>query len=210
MPEQTESASRGWSERWSPLGGLAFAIGLILLFILDPGDTGETPEEVIAFADDEEAGLIRLLVFALVSIPLLLWFVSGLYARVRRLQSQTAPALVLAGGTAFALFFFLAFTIWSAPLLDFPGEADATAAANAYLLIDDIGWVVLGGAGVAFALMAVAASVTALRSGVVPTWLGWLGAIAGLAAAATIAFVGIFAWIAWILVASLLLLVRRA
>jgi len=78
------------------------------------------------------------------------------------------------------------------------------------LLIDDIGWVTLGGGGVAFALMAIAASIAALRSGVIPTWLGWLSAVVGLAAAATIASVGIFAWIAWILVASVLLLVHRA
>ncbi len=209
MSEHTEAPRIGWSERWSPLGGLAFAIGIIALFIFAL-DFGETPEEVIATAEDKEGELIASFVFALVSIPLLLWFVSGLHARVRRLQSQTAPALVLAGGTAFALFFFLAFTIWSAPLLDFPGQADATAAANAYLLIDDIGWTILGGGGVAFALMALAASIAALKSRAVPTWLGWLSAIVGLAAAATIAFVGIFAWIAWILVASILLLVRRS
>lgn len=115
---------------------------------------------------------------------------------------------MLAGGTAFALLFFLAFMIWNGPLLDFP-EGDATAEANAYLLIDDLGWFALAGGGIAFALMASAASVAALRSGAVPTWLGWLGAVVGLASAATLAFVGIFAWIAWILVASILLLVRR-
>jgi len=210
MSEPGETTTRGWSERWSPLGGLAFALAIIALFIFTDGDTGETAEEVIAYAEDNEGDLIAWVVTALVSIPLVGWFVSGLYARVRRLESQTAPALVLAGGTAFALLFFLAFTIWSAPLIDFPGRADATTAANAYLLIDDIGWVTLGGGGIGFALMAVAASIAALRSGVVPTWLGWLGAIVGLASAATIAFFGIFAWIAWILVTSILLLVRRA
>jgi hypothetical protein len=117
---------------------------------------------------------------------------------------------VLAGGTAFALLFFLAVTIWSAPLIDFPGDGDATAEANAYLTIDDVGWFSLGGAGVAFALMAVAASIAALRARAVPTWLGWVSLIVGVAAAATIAFFGIFAWLAWILGVSLLLLVRRA
>jgi hypothetical protein len=158
--------------------------------------------------NDFEIGALGFL--GLASLPLLLWFFSGLYARVARLRSHTAPALVLTGGTAFTLLFFLAVTIWSAPLIDFPGEADATAEANAYLTIDDIGWFTHGGAGISFALTAVAASTALLRARTVPSWLDWLSLVIGAAAAATVAFVGIFAWLAWILVCSVPLLVRRA
>lgn len=205
----SEQERRGWSERWSPLGGLAFVIGMIVVFALNP-DSGETPADIIQAAKDKETAYGYMAIFTLVSIPLLLWFISGLYARVQRLQSHTAPALVLAGGTGFTLLFFVSFEIFAAPFLDFPGKADPTAAANAYLLIDDIGWVTLGGAGVSFALMAVAASIAALKSRALPTWLGWLSLLVGLAAAATITFFGIFAWMAWILVASILLLARPA
>jgi hypothetical protein len=204
------SVERGWSERWSPLGGLISVVAFIVVFAATSGDTGNTPEEVIAYADDHHTDVIVQSIVVLVALPLLLWFVAGLFARARRWRSQTAPALVLAGGVGFALLLFIATTIWSAPLADFPGDAEPTAAANTYLYIDDIGWVTLGGAGICFAVMAIAMSVAALREGVVPTWLGWLGALVGLIAAATIAFVGLFAWLAWLLVVSLLLLVRRA
>jgi hypothetical protein len=200
---------RGWSERWSPLGGLVAVVAFIITFIATGGDTGNTPEEVIAYADEHGTDVTVQGIVVLVAMPLLLWFFAGLYARVRRWQSQTAPALVLAGGTGFTLLLFMANTIWAAPLIDFPGDADPTAAANSYLLIDDIGWVTLGGAGICFAVMAIAVSVAALRESVVPTWLGWLGALVGLIAAATIAFVGLFAWLAWLLVVSILLLTRR-
>jgi hypothetical protein len=202
------TSRRGWSERWSPLGGLAAVVLFLVVYIATGDDTGDTPEEVIAYATDHETELAVQLITGLVALPLLLWFVSGLYARVRRWPSQTAPALVLAGGTGYTLLLFVASTIWSAPLVDFPGDADPTAAANAYLLIDDFGWVTLGGAGVCFALMAIAFSVASLRSAVVPGWLGWLGAFVGLLAAGTIVFFGIFAWLAWLLVVSILLLVR--
>lgn len=207
---ETHSVERGWSERWSPLGGLVAVVAFVAVFLATSGDTGETPEEVIAYAADHETDVTLQGVMGLVALPLLLWFVSGLYARARRWQSQTAPALVLAGGTGFALLLFVAVTIWAAPLVDFPGDADPTAAANAYLLIDDIGWVTLGGAGICFAVMALAASVAALRAGAVPTWLGWLGAIVGVLSAATIVFFGLFAWLLWLLVVSILMLVRRA
>lgn len=208
-PQDIEDARRGWSERWSPLGGLAFAIGIIVLLALNP-DSGETPQDVIRQADEKHDQFVAMAIFALVAIPLLLWFFSGLHARVSRLQSRSAPALVLTGGTAFTLLFFVAIETFAAPFVEFPGEADPTAAANAFLMIDDVAWTTLGGAGVAFALMAVAASIAALKSRAVPTWLGWLGAIVGLLSAATITFFGIFAWIAWTLVVSVLLLVRRA
>jgi hypothetical protein len=210
MSEPAAEQTRGWSERWSPLGGLVFAVATIVVLVFANVDTGETPQEVIEAVKDNDFEIGTLGFLGLASLPLLLWFFAGLYVRVARLRSQTAPALVLTGGTAFALLFFLAVTIWSAPLIDFPGKADATAEANAYLTIDDIGWFSLGGAGISFALMAVAASVAALRARAVPTWVGWLSLVVGAAAVATVAFVGIFAWLAWLLAVSVLLLVRRA
>jgi hypothetical protein len=85
MAESAKGERRGWSERWSPLGGLAFALLMIALLIFATTDPGDTPEEVIASAEDEEGKRDAQLFLALVSIPLLLWFVSGLHARVRRL-----------------------------------------------------------------------------------------------------------------------------
>jgi hypothetical protein len=38
-----DDTRRGWSERWSPLGGLLFVIGVIVILILNP-DSGETPQ----------------------------------------------------------------------------------------------------------------------------------------------------------------------
>jgi uncharacterized protein involved in cysteine biosynthesis len=86
--------------------------------------------------------------------------------------------------------------------------AAALAQAEAYLGYDDVGWFLLGGAGVGAAVMCVPASIAAIRAGV-PTWLGWLGVVAGLASLATVAFFGIFAWLAWIAVASVAMLVAR-
>ena len=82
------------------------------------------------------------------------------------------------------------------------------AQAEAYLGYDDIGWFLLGTAGVAAALMIVPASIAAIRGGL-PAWLGWLGVVAGIASLGTVAFLGMFAWMAWIAVAAVLMLVRK-
>jgi hypothetical protein len=100
-------------------------------------------------------------------------------------------------------------TIWSAPLIDIEkDEAMALAQASAFLTIDDVGWVALGGAGIGAGLMAIAASLGALRGQVVPAWAGWLGVALGIASFATVTFVGIFAWLAWMLVVSVGLLAK--
>jgi hypothetical protein len=99
--------------------------------------------------------------------------------------------------------------IWIAPLTDMPSdEARSLAHAEAYLSYDDVGWLILGAAGIGASLMAVPASLAAVRAGL-PAWLGWLGVAAGIASLASVAFVGLFAWMAWIVVASIVLLVAR-
>ena len=77
-------------------------------------------------------------------------------------------------------------------------HARALVEAEAYLSYDDAAWVTFAAAGVGAALMAVPASLAAIRGGV-PKWLGWLGVLAGVVSLATVFFVGMFAWLAWIL-----------
>jgi hypothetical protein len=207
MP-RTERSTAGWGRLLPGLGGLAFVAGLVAL-LLSPGgyDTGETPAEVVAYASSHETWIVVMGLFAPLAVVLLGGFVAGLHARVRTLATPTEATLVLVGGVVFTVCFALSFTIWAAPLVDVPDEtARALAHAASYLAIDDIGWFLFGAAGAGAALMAVPASLAAVRARAVPVWLGWLGVLVGAASAATIVFFGMFAWMAWIAVASLVLL----
>jgi hypothetical protein len=201
---------RGWTRLLAPLGGLGLVGGLIGLFVSPAGDdSGETAAEVVAFAASHEGWNIAIALFGLASIALGGMFVAGLHARLRGVTTETESALVLIGGIAFTMCFALCWLIWIAPLLDMPSDsAAALAQAEAYLGYDDVGWFLLGGAGVGAAVMCVPASIAAIRAGV-PAWLGWLGVVVGLASLATVAFVGIFAWLAWVAVASIVMLVAR-
>ena len=200
----------GLSRLLAPLAGLGLVAGLIML-MLSPAsdDSGETPAEVVRYASSHEGWNLAILLFGLLSIGLGGAFTAGLHARLRHVATDIESALVLIAGTAFTLCFGLCWIIWMAPLSDMPSdEARALAQAEAYLGYDDIGWCMLGAAGVSAALMIVPASVAAIRAGL-PAWLGWLGVLAGIASVATVAFVGMFAWMAWIAVASIVLLVVR-
>jgi hypothetical protein len=203
---------RTWLERWSPIGGLLFIAGLIVVFAAT-GDSGDTIAEVIDYAEDESGWIDFTGAFALASLLLVGWFVGGLYARLRRFGAAVESVLALVGGVAFTLLFFLALTIWTAPVSELDGEDDAALQqlhAAEYLSIEDIGWITLGGAGVGAGLMIIASSLAALRSRAAPSWAGWVGVALGVIALATVAFFGIFAWMLWILVASVAMLVRRS
>jgi hypothetical protein len=197
-------------ERWSPLGGILFVVGMIVVLVGVSGDTGDTATSVVEYAEDESGWIDFWQFFALLSLLLLGWFVGGLYSRLRRLEARTESALALIGGVGFSVLLFVAFTIWNAPLMELDDEANdiQTTQAETYLAIEDVGWVTLGGAGVAAGLMIIAASVAAMRSRWLPAWAGWVGVALGVIALATVAFFGIFAWLAWIALASIVMLVR--
>jgi hypothetical protein len=207
---RTEGARSIWGRLLAPLGGLGLVAGLITLMVSPASDdTGETPAEVVAYASSHEGWNVAILLFGLASVALGGLFTAGLYTCLRPVATETQSVLVLIGGIVFALCFALCWILWMAPLVDMPDEpARAIAQAEAYLGYDDVGWFLLGTAGVAAALMIVPASLAAIRSGL-PAWLGWLGVVAGIASLGTIAFLGMFAWMAWIAVASILLLVGR-
>ena len=201
---------QGWTRLFAPLGGLGLVAGLIMLMVSPASDdTGETPAEVVSYASSHEGWNIAILLFGLASVALGGLFVAGVHTRLRRVATETESALVLIGGIVFTLCFALCWVIWMAPLADMPDDpARALAQAEAYLGYDDVGWFLLGTAGVAAALFIVPASIAAIRAGL-PAWLGWLGVVAGIASLGTVAFLGMFAWMAWIAVASIVLLVAR-
>jgi hypothetical protein len=195
----------------APLAGLAFVGGLIALFVTPAGDeSGETPREVVAYAASHEGWIVAMALFALATIPLGGIFVAALLTRLRGLATATESTLVLIGGIVFTLCFGIAFTVWSAPLTDVSTDTSrALAEAETYLAVDDIGWFLLGAAGVGAAMMAIPASLAASRSTAVPTWLCWVGVALGVASLGTIAFLGMFAWMAWIAGASIVMLACR-
>ena len=194
-----------WLERLGALGAIVFAVWLAISFFTSP-DTGDTAAEVLASAKDDDTANTVAQLLALLAPVLIGLFVASLVARMYALEDLLPRALTLIGGTLFIAFFTVAITIWTAPLIE--SEEMSTPQAEAYLAFDDVGWVLLGAAGVAAGVMIIGASLAALRLRWVPTWLGWLSIALGVVAFFTVALIGLFAWVIWFLVAGALLLWR--
>jgi hypothetical protein len=198
----------GWLELTAPLGGLLFVAFVVVLIVMGEGP-GDTAEEVIAYAEDNSGAIDALGVFSLLSLIFLGAFVGGLFVRLQAVGARVEATFALAAGAAFAVLFFVAMMIWNAPLIELDGEASSAlqmTQAETFLGIEDIGWFMLGGGGVAAGLMIIVASIGARRGGLVPAWAGWVGVTLGIVGLATVTFIGILAWLLWILVVALLML----
>ena len=190
-------------ERFSPIGGLLFPI-LVVLILAVSGSSGDTAEEVTAYAAENSGRATAAQIMAMAATVALAWFVAGLYSRLRRVDATTTPVLAAVGGTVATTLFYVAMAIWYAPLID-----SDELSPEAYLTIDDIGWVILGGAGLAAGLMIIATSLIALRERWAPAWAAWLGVLLGVLGFATVAAIGGIAVLVWLAVASVGMLVRE-
>jgi hypothetical protein len=193
----------GWLERFSPLGGIVFAVWLLVGFFTS-NEYDETAQSIVAHAESDETNLIFMQILAIATPILIGWTLAGLVARMRPTDTMLR-ALTLVGGAVFIALFATAITIWNAPLLD---ESLTVESASTYLLLDDFGWILLGIGGVGIGVAIVAVSIAALRDRWVPSWVAWVSLALGVLAFLSVMGVGLFAYVGWLLVAGLLLLVR--
>ncbi len=192
-----------WLERFAPLGGIVFAIAMLVAFFTSD-DYGDDAQSVIEYADSSKTEIWTLAVIALAAPLLLGWTVAGLMSWMRP-ASTALRTLTMLGGTLFIAFVTIGLTIWTAPLLD---DSLSEGGAETYLALDDFGWVILGTGGVAAGVMIIAISLAALRHAWVPAWLGWLSLLLGVVSLASVAAIGLFAWVAWLIGAGVLMLLR--
>ncbi len=207
----SERSDRSWLVGWSPLGGVLWAIGIVLLVSTPASEgAGDTAAEVVRQAEENEwYGLHSM--FGLLSILLLGWFVVGLALRLRHAGARDEGVLALVGGVMFTVLFYvwewIGFT-WLAVIPDQDTEAEKLSIATTYLAVDPTLWWLLAGAGVGAGMMAIAASLGALRTRSAPAWAGWIGVVLGIISLATFAYVGAIGWFLWILLASIAMLTK--
>lgn len=195
----------GWLHTLGAIGAVAVPLALLFAFFTS-SDTGDTAEELIAYARDNESEAWLLQILALVAPLLIGVFVASLWVRLRA-ANGLYQAMTVIGGTLFLAFLGVGLTLWAAPLLS--SDELTTAGAEAYLAFDDAGWVLLALSGVSVGTMIIGVSLAALELGLVPKWAGWASLALGVVSLATMVAIGIFAWAVWLLAAGLFLLFGR-
>lgn len=195
----------GWIHTLGAIGAILLPLALLVSFFTS-SDSGDTADELISYAKNNESEVWLLQVMALGAPLLIGMFVASLRVRLRP-ANEVYQALTVIGGILFVAFLGVGLTLWAAPLLS-PDEL-TTAGADAYLAFDDAGWVLLGMAGISIGVMIIAVSLAALDLGLVPKWAGWVSLLLGVVSLATIVAVGIFAWAIWLIAAGVYVLLGR-
>jgi hypothetical protein len=195
--------------RWAALGGVVyvvlFVVGGILAFGGQP-DLDAPPGEVIEYFSDsghrDKIGIGWLII--VIGVFFFLWFLAALRQALRRIDGDGLLTNVTTiGGAVYA-----ACTLAGVSF----GAAVKTMSDDTYQdqvfpelihAADDASYVMHASGGVGVAALMIAASLAALRAGVVPKWLGWLGIVSGILAVFSITFFPQFLIAIWLVVAAL-------
>jgi hypothetical protein len=201
--------------RWGALGGIVyvvlFVVGTILLYSDAPA-SDSPPAKIIAYYSDsghrDRIGLGW--VVAGLGVFAFLWFLSALRRAVRRWEGEDGylTALATIGGAVYATLAFAALAVNMGIRTMSDDTYQHTVYPGLIHAADDAGYILHATGGAGASAMIIAASLAAMRAGVVRSWLGLLGIAAGIIALASILFFTQAAIAIWILVVSGLLFAR--
>ena len=198
---------------WERLAGLT-AVGFVGLYVVAFAlgiEVGASDREILEhYADSgnrvQEAVAFFIIAAAALALVLFAGALRGLIARAER-ETAMLAALAWAGGIAAAVLVFVGNAVSRATAFIAMSD-EFVLDPNTRRLVDQAGFLIFVSGAFAAILLVAAASLAALRYGVLPRWLGW----AGIPAAALLAvpFLGFLVFVAWMLTVGAVLALGRA
>jgi hypothetical protein len=200
-------------QRWSPLAGVAFTVFFLVALGVSRGGPGDTPDELADWYGDEGNRGAAFFVFFLLTAAALsfLWLLGALRSALVRAEGDPArwTAVAFAAGVASATLLLASASLYVTPAAaaseeKFPFDpSTANSLANA-------GFMLLVCSTMAGALLVLATSIVAARTGLLPRWLVLAGFVVAPVLLFAIFLVPLYVWLAWVLAVSVVLLVRTA
>jgi hypothetical protein len=196
--------------RWAPLTGVvSVALWVVALFVIG-GDPGNTDEEIRAwFADSghRDRQMIGWILIA-AAILLFLWFVAVLRGKIAGAEGavSTTAALAFGAGLVTTTLWFVADCLFS--IIAFAIDDDKkhfVLDPNTYRVVNNLGYFVFTTGNIVALVLVAATSVAAVRTRVLPAWLGWIGFIVAAGLVVSFAFIPFLVLLGWIAVVSALL-----
>jgi hypothetical protein len=200
--------------RWIPLSGIVY----VALFVVGLNLTSNSPQpsdsdsKILSYYADSGNRNKEIVTFFLVVVAALffLWFVTHLRGRLRAVEREphSLSSLAFAAGIASAALLIAAVGVAFGPSFARADSDQFTIDPNLARLISDTSYLLVVGSTMATAVLIAATSVLAVRTSVLPSWLGWVGFAAALAELVAILFFPLFALWAWVIVVSIALIAR--
>jgi hypothetical protein len=196
-------------ERWAALTGVLF-VALLVIGVAMSGDAGDTPGELESYYAESGNRAKEIAAFFVIAAAGLafLSFLGTLREMLVRAEGGpgTLSALVFGPGLVFVACLLTGSAISRAPAA-LAEQENFTLDANTAELLDGAGYLTIVAGLMAASILVLSASTAALRTGVLPAWLGWAGLIVSVVMLFSIFFLPILAFLAWVLAVSLVLTV---
>jgi len=197
----------------APASGVVYAVLVVvgMLLLVQESIDERTDEQIRSYYTDSGNRTTQIVGFFLVAVGVLffLWFISVLRSLLSSAEPEAKVLSTLAfgaGSTAAALLTvaaaLLAGTSWAVEI-----ATDFVVDPNQARFVVTTGYVLLMGAVLVNCVLVIATSVLALRTSVLPNWLGWAGFAVVVLAIAEAFLLPVFIIPVWVVVVSVVLLV---
>jgi hypothetical protein len=208
MAEPFVPSRRAWAwERWAPFAGVA-AVVLLVLGVLIGAFGGPEPNEgtgqdwLTYFREDGQKIYISTLIFFL-GVILLIWFLGTLRVSLLAAEGEPGHWTTVAFGSGMATAVMLLAIVTPGLGGAFSSDALEPPAAQALGVIALAFFV---GAQVFAAVLLAATALLALRTGVLPAWLGWVSLVVAVLLFTPIGFIALLiGFPLWVIAVSVLL-----
>lgn len=195
-------------ERMLPLTGVLFVVLLIVGFAIqgEPPDADSDVQEIVDHYVDKKDAIWASASVLLIAVTSLLFFASYLRNRFADASGDRSllPGLVLVGASIFAVGGAIDTTIQIA-LAEAAEDIDPVAVQALQALWDN-DFIPLALGVIVFLL---SAGIAAVRTGVLPAWLGWIAIALAVIGFTPIGFAAFIGMGLWIIATSVLLAVRE-
>ena len=194
--------------RWLSISGILFVVLFIVGFAL-LGEVGDTPEEVLQFYQDNRAlSFVAFFCFAAAALAYV-----GFVAAVRSALATAEPEpralapLGFGGGLVTAALIVVSVAPVAA-LSDAAEESGGAASAETFYALNTLGYPLIT-VGIGFSsLLALAVGLVALKTAVLPRWVGWVSVVAAPLILIAVLFLPIFVFLGWVALVSVVLVAR--
>jgi hypothetical protein len=196
-------------ERWSALTGVLF-VACFMLGLALISNTGDTTSGVQSFYADSgnRAKEVTAFFFLVAAGIAFLAFLGTLRTMLDRGERGpgTLSGLIFGSGVVATTLIIAGAAISTAPAM-LAGDQDFQLAPNTAEAMNWGGYLLLVAGVMTASIVVLATSMAALRTGVLPAWVGWIGLVVAVVMLLSIYYFPMIVFAAWILIVSLLMIV---
>ncbi len=199
--------SRGL-ERIAPLTGVVFVVLIVLAVVIggETPDTNDSQQAIVDFWKENDTGQIWSSIIGVWATIFFVWFAASVRSALRRAERGPARLSTLSfGGAVIAAVGLLSSLSLTFAIADSVDEAPASVTQTLTILSNGFFFPISAG----YAIFFLAVGVLALRTGVLPRWLGWVTILLGIVCVTPVGFFALLVGLIWIVGVSVMLYRRQ-